>query len=192
MMSSSSNGKTWSAVTRIPIDPTTSTVDHFLPGIGIDPATSGSTAHMTIVYYYYPASSCTSSTCKLEVGFVSSTDGGATWTAGKKIAGPMKLGWLPVSDNGPMVADYIGVSYVNGNPFGVFAVALAPTGSTLAEAMYTTKTALPMPGSEPRFSGLEDKPVAEAKSDHEMHFYYDDEGKKEIPRSRWIVNTSGQ
>ena len=45
----------------------------------------------------------------------------------------MKMAWLPVSDNGPMVADYIGVSYVNGNPFGVFAVAQAPSGSTLHE-----------------------------------------------------------
>jgi len=192
VMSSSSNGTTWSAVTRIPIDPTTSTVDHFLPGIGIDPTTSGTTAHMTIVYYYYPTSNCTLSTCQLEVGYVTSTNGGATWTAGKKLAGPMQLGWLPVSDDGPMVADYIGVSYVNGNPFGVFAVALAPTGTTLAEAMYTTKTALPMPGSEPTFSGLADKPVPNAKSDHEMHFYFDDEGKREIPRSRWIVNNSGQ
>jgi hypothetical protein len=104
----------------------------------------------------------------------------------------MKLAWLPVSDNGPMVADYIGVSYVNGNPFGVFANAQAPTGSTLAEAMYTTKTALAAPGSEPTFSGLADKPVAGAKSDHQMHFYYDDEGTREIPRSRWVVNTSGQ
>jgi hypothetical protein len=192
VMSSSSDGTTWSKVTRIPIDMTTSTVDHFLPGIGIDPATSGSTAHMTIVYYFYPTASCTASTCNLEVGYVTSTNGGSTWTAGKKIAGPMKLSWLPVSDNGPMVADYIGVSYVNGNPFGVFANAQAPTGSTLAEAIYTTKTALAAPGSEPTFGGLADKPVAGAQSDHEMHFYYDDEGKKEIPRSRWIVNTSGQ
>ena len=30
-MSSSADGKTWSAVTRIPIDPLKSTVDHFLP-----------------------------------------------------------------------------------------------------------------------------------------------------------------
>jgi hypothetical protein len=192
VMSSSSNGTTWSAVTRIPIDPTTSTVDHFLPGIGVDPATSGSTAHMTIVYYYYPVSNCSSATCQLEVGFVTSADGGATWTSGAKIAGPMKLAWLPVSDAGPMVADYIGVSYVNGNAFGVFANAVAPTGSTLAEAMYTTKAPLPAPGSAPRFSGIEDKPVVGAKSDHEMHFYYDDEGKKEMPRSRWITNTSGQ
>jgi hypothetical protein len=192
VMSSSSNGTTWSAVTRIPIDPTTSTVDHFLAGIGIDPATSGSTAHMSIVYYYYPVSNCTASTCQLEVGFVTSTDGGSTWTAGAKLAGPMKLAWLPVSDDGPMVADYIGVSYVNGNAFGVFAVAQAPSGSTLAESMYTTKTPLPEVGSAPRFSSAADQPVPGAKSDHEMHFYYDDEGKREIPRSRWITAKSGQ
>ena len=188
VMSSSSDGKTWGAVTRIPIDATTSTVDHFLPGIGIDPATSGTTAHLTIVYYYYPVSNCTASTCQLDVGFTTSSDGGATWTAGAKIAGPMKLAWLPVSDNGPMVADYIGVSYVNGNPFGVFAVAQAPSGSTLHESMFTTKAPLPAAGSGPRFSGAADKPVAGAKSDHELHFYYDDEGKREIPRSRWIAN----
>jgi hypothetical protein len=190
VMSTSSDGKTWSAVTRIPIDATTSTVDHFLPGIGIDPATSGSTAHMTVVYYYYPVSNCTSSTCELEVGFTSSTDGGATWTAGTKIGGPMKLSWLPVSDLGPMVADYIGVSYVNGNAFGVFADATAPSGSTLAESMFTTKSPLPVPGSAPRYSSLADKPVPNAKSDHEMHFYYDDEGTREIPQSRWIANSS--
>jgi hypothetical protein len=104
----------------------------------------------------------------------------------------MKIAWLPVSDNGPMVADYIGVSYVNGNPFGVFAAAQAPTGKTLHEAMVTTKAPLPAAGSAARFSGAADKPVADAKSDHEMHFYYDDEGKREIPRSRWVKNSSGE
>jgi hypothetical protein len=190
VVSSSSDGKTWSAVTRIPIDATTSTVDHFLPGIGIDPATSGSSAHMAVVYYYYPNTNCSASTCQLEVGFTTSSDGGATWTAGAKLAGPMKMAWLPVSDAGPMVADYIGVSYVNGNPFGVFAVAGPPSGTTLHESMFTTKAPLPAAGSAPRFSGLSDKPVAGAKSDHEMHFYYDDEGTREIPRSRWITNTA--
>jgi hypothetical protein len=189
VMSSSIDGKTWSKVARIPIDATTSTVDHFMPGIGIDPNTSGSSAHITIVYYYYPVSNCTTSSCQLEVGFVTSSDGGASWTAGAKIAGPMKLTWLPDSDNGFMVADYIGVSYVNGNPFGFFPVAQANNGTKFSEGMYTTKTPLPLVGSAPRFSGLDDKPVTGAKSDHEMHFYYDDEGKREIPRSRWIANS---
>ena len=189
VMSTSSDGKTWSAVTRIPIDATTSTVDHFIPGIGVDPTTSGANAHLTIVYYYYPNTNCTQSTCQLDVGFTTSTDCGATWTAGKKIAGPMNVGWLPVSDNGPMVADYIGVSYVNGNPFGVFAVAQQLVGTTYNEAMYTTKTPLLVSYDAPRFSSVDDHPVPNAKSDHEMHFFYDDEGKREIPQSRWITNT---
>ena len=183
VMSTSTDGKSWSAVTRIPIDATTSTVDHFIPGIGVDSTTSGANAHLTIVYYYYPNTSCTQSTCQLDVGFTTSTDGGATWTAGAKIAGPMNVGWLPVSDNGPMVADYIGVSYVNGNPFGVFAVAQQLVGTTYNEAMYTTKTPLPASYDAPRFSSVDDHPVPNAKSDHEMHFFYDDEGKREIPQS---------
>src|SRR5580692_268129 len=58
VVSSSADGKTWSPVTRIPIDATTSTVDHFLPGIGADSTTSGANAHLTIVYYYYPNTNC--------------------------------------------------------------------------------------------------------------------------------------
>ncbi len=190
VMSSSANGTKWSAVTRIPIDATTSTVDHFIAGIGVDPATSGTSAHMTVVYYYYPTAKCSLTTCALDVGYTSSTDGGATWTAGKKLAGPMTLSWLPDSDNGPMVADYVGVSYVNGNAYGVFANALAPSGKTLAEAMYTTKSPLPTPGSEARYSSAKDKAVA--KSDHAMRFYYDDEHQREMPPSRWIKSGSGQ
>jgi len=192
VMSTSADGKTWTPVARIPIDPTTSTIDHFIPGIGADPATSGANAHLTIVYYFYPNTSCSSSTCQLEVGFTTSVDGGVTWTSGHKIAGPMSLSWLPNSDNGPMVADYIGVSYSNGKPFGVFAVAQAPTGSTLNESMFTTKNPLPVSYDEPRLSSANDMPVPNAKSDHEMKFYYDDEGEREIPRSRWVSNTQSQ
>ena len=132
-MSSSSDGKTRSAVTRIPIDATTSPVDHFLSGIGVDPTTSGANAHRTVVYYDDPTAKCTASTCQLDVGFTTSIDGGATWTGGVRLAGPMKAGRL--SDNGPMVADHIGVSHSNGNPFGVFAGAQALTGTTYNESM---------------------------------------------------------
>lgn len=192
VFSTTVDGKTWTAPVRIPIDATTSTVDHFLPGIGVDPATSGKTAHLTVVYYYYPVSNCSLTTCQLDVGFTTSTDGGTTWTAGKKIAGPMKLTWLPLSDNGYMVADYIGVSYNNGNPFGVFALAKLPSGKILAEAMFTTTKPLLLSGDEPRFSSQEDQPVPGAKSDHEMIFYYDDGGHIPMPPSRWIKNPNAQ
>ena len=185
VMSTSTDGKKWTSPARIPIDPLKSTVDHFLPGIGVDPTTSGNTGHLTIVYYYYPVSAC-GNNCQLDVGFTTSEDGGKTWTAGKQLAGPMKLNWLPLSDAGYMVADYIGVTYSNGNPFGIFAVAKAPHGSILDEAMYTTKEPLLAAADEPRFSSALEKPVPGAKSDHVMHFYYDDEGKREIPISKWI------
>jgi hypothetical protein len=98
----------------------------------------------------------------------------------------MKLTWLPLSDNGYMVADYVGVAYSKGNPFGVFAVAKAPSGGLLDEAMYTTKEPLLALAGEPRFSSKGEKPIPGAKSDHEMKFYYDDEGQIPIPPDRWI------
>jgi hypothetical protein len=186
VVSTSTDGKKWTAPSRIPIDAVSSTVDHFIAGIGADPATSGSTAHLTVVYYYYPAANCSTSTCQLYVGFTTSQDGGSTWTAGQKIAGPMKLAWLPVSDNGYMVADYVGVSYVNGNPFGVFAVAKAPTKSLLNEAIYSTKTPLPLRQGQRTYSSKNDKPVPNAKSDYARKVYYDDEGQRPIPESRRI------
>jgi hypothetical protein len=183
VMSTSTDGHTWTSPSRIPIDPTNSTVDHFIPGIGVDPNTSGATANLTLVYYYFPVSNCGNS-CQLDVGFVTSADGGQTWTAGKKLAGPMQLNWLPASDNGYMVADYISVSYTNGQPFPVFAAAKAPTGAVLDEAMYTTKNPLLAAPGEPRFSSKNEKPVPNAKSDFDRKAYYDDEGKMPIPNSK--------
>jgi hypothetical protein len=128
VMSTSSNGKTWSSVVRIPIDATNSGVDHFIPGIGVDKSTSGSSAHLALTYYFYPTASCSFSTCQLEVGYVSSTDGGAHWTSPVKLAGPMKLKALPDTTLGPMVGDYISTSILaNGKADTVFAVAVKGT-----------------------------------------------------------------
>ena len=134
VMSTSTDGNTWTAVTRIPIDPTTSGIDHFIPGIAVDKDTSGSAAHLALGYYYYPVSSCTPSTCQLTVGFVSSLDGGATWTAPTRVAGPMSLSWIANTDQGRMVGDYMSTSFTgDGKAHPVFAIAKAPTGSVFAE-----------------------------------------------------------
>src|SRR5215216_4423194 len=93
----SSNGTTWSAVQRIPIDAVTSTVDHFLPGVGVDRATSGANTHVGVTYYYYPNTTCTLATCALAVGYVSSANGGSSWSAPTQLAGPMTMSWLPAT-----------------------------------------------------------------------------------------------
>jgi photosystem II stability/assembly factor-like uncharacterized protein len=116
-------------------------VDHFIPGLAVDRTTSGNTAHLTLTYYYFPASAC-GTLCDLYAGFVSSQDGGQTWSAPVPLAGPMKTYWLARSGGdvavGAMVGDYISGSYVGGNPFAVFAVAAPNSGSVFDEAMFTT------------------------------------------------------
>jgi hypothetical protein len=156
--STSADGVHWSAVARIPIDAVTSTVDHFIPGIGIDPTTSGATAHVAVHYYYYPKSNCTQSSCRLFVGYVASANGGSTWNAPRKLAGPMQLTWLPNSQNGLMVGDYIATAFTNGVPHGVFAVAAAKSGSTFSEAIYTAQ-ALTVKAEGPQLSSKNDKPL---------------------------------
>jgi hypothetical protein len=156
--STSTDGVNWSPVLRIPIDETSSAVDHFIPGIGIDPATSGAGAHVGLHYYYYSQSNCTASTCQLLVGFISSANGGLSWNAPVALTGAMLLGWLPNSENGLMVGDYIATAFTNGVPHGVFAVASAISGSTYGEAIYTGQ-GLTVSAAGRQLSSAGDKPL---------------------------------
>src|SRR6185503_3272627 len=56
VFSTSTDGVTWTAVSRVPIDSTTSGVDHFIPGLGVNPTTSGATAQLGLTYYFYRTS----------------------------------------------------------------------------------------------------------------------------------------
>jgi hypothetical protein len=138
VMTTSLDGLTWTPVTRIPIDATTSGVDHFIPGIAVDRATSGSSAHLAIGYHYYPVSDCTFDTCQMTVGFVSSLDGGATWTPPTRVAGPMRMSCIVLTNQGRMVGDYMSTSFTgDGKAHPVFATAKAPTGSVFSQRAAT-------------------------------------------------------
>lgn len=156
--STSNDGVTWTAVTRVPIDDVSSTVDHFIPGLGIDAATSGATAHVGLHYYYYPQGNCSPSTCQLFIGFISSANGGSTWNAPAALTGAMQLAWLPISQNGLMVGDYIATAFTNGTPHGVFAVARANSRTTFDEATYTAQ-GLTISAAGRQFSSAKDRPL---------------------------------
>jgi hypothetical protein len=146
-MSKSTGPGTWSAPARVPIDAVSSTVDHFVPGIAVDPGTSGATARIGLAYYYYPNASCTSSTCQLDAGFISSVNGGTSWSAPAKVAGPMSLSWLPNTSEGLMFGDYIATAIVaGGNAYPVLPVAKAPSGGTFHQAMYVPAGGLAVTG----------------------------------------------
>src|SRR6266567_3823792 len=149
--STSTNGSTWSAVTRVPIDAVTSTVDHFIPGIGVDHATSGTTAKVGLYYYFYPTANCTAATCQLEVGFISSANGGTSWSAPTTVAGPFGLALIANTSQGRMVGDYISCSVVNGSGVGLFAVGRTPSsGTAFNEAMFAVTGGIPVTGGAAR------------------------------------------
>jgi hypothetical protein len=144
VLTTSTDGVSWSPVRRIPLDPVGSGVDHFIPGIGVDRTTADGSANLAVTYYYYPNANCTTATCLLDVGMSVSTDGGVTWTPGQHVAGPMHLTWLPNTTLGYMVGDYVSTSLVPGDgAFGFFEVAAPPTGGTFHEDTFTAKRGLP-------------------------------------------------
>ena len=175
VMSTSPDGMTWDAPMRIPIDSVSSTVDHFLASIAVDPSTAGPSAHLTLVYHYYPNALCNQSDCALNVAYVTSQDGGATWSAPNVLAGPMSLGWLASTKLGAMVGDYVGVAYSSGKAYPAIAVARANSGTVFDEAIYTTTDPLMQAAG---VVGLRrDQPIPGARSDHPPRESYDEEGR---------------
>jgi hypothetical protein len=181
VMSTSTDGIAWTVPTRIPIDPLTSTVDHFIPGVAIEPGTSGSTAHLALTYYLYASANCVASTCALYAGFISSPDGGNTWTTPTTLAGPMSPAWLPNTFAGLMVGDYVASAYSGGKAFAIFAAAQANAGTLFDEPIYTTTTGLAAAQRAATLTSATEQPVPYPHSDHPHRQFYDQEHQRAIP-----------
>ena len=136
VLSTSTDGVKWSKLGRIPLDAVGSGVDHFFPGLAVRGK------KLALTYNYYPNANCTTATCQLNVGYAASTDGGNSWSASTQLAGPMSLNWLPNTSQGFMVGDYLSTSFAGTRAFPAFALANAPTGTTLDEAIYTIQGGL--------------------------------------------------
>lgn len=164
VFSTSSDGIVWSEVNRVPISEVTSTADQFIPGLGVDTATSGKGAHLALAYYYYPDAACTPSTCQLIGGFISSLDGGNSWSLPIDITQPIGLSWLANTSQGRMVGDYIATYFTeDGNAHPVFASATMPEGMTFFESTYA---GIFLPGLAPqivRDGAVAALPVANAR-----------------------------
>ncbi|MGW0809641.1 sialidase family protein [Nonomuraea sp. NPDC002799] len=143
VMSTSPGGNAWSVVTRV----TSDGGDHFIPGLGVDRDSPGGAARLALAYYRYPAAACTAATCELTVGYTSSANGGATWSAPAELQGAMPLDRLAGTDQGRLAGDYISTSVVpGGNAFPAFTVAAAPPGGGFDVRTYTVTGGLPIAG----------------------------------------------
>jgi hypothetical protein len=156
--STSLDGVTWSASPlRVPIDAATSTVDHFLPGIGVDPV--GAPGRIGVVYYYYPVATSP----QLHVGFISSGDSGATWHTPITLAGPMQTTWAPNTTQGRMVGDYFSTSFVNheAHPIFVAGTGPRPPNAQFNMLMWEAGIAVPTGAGPLRAKRVSVKPVYE-------------------------------
>jgi hypothetical protein len=135
LLASSANGTTWSPPGRVPIDSTTSGIDHFITGLGAAQTLNG---RIGIVYAFRRGSSG-----GIGIGFVSSRDGGVHWTKAQQLdAQAMQPTWLANSLNGDelgrMFGDYFSVAYAGGRWIPVFALAAPPLDGRFREAIFET------------------------------------------------------
>jgi hypothetical protein len=124
VISTSTDGATWGAPTRVPAVPTGSNQSEFIPGLGADPANPG---HLGLVFAYFHAGSCAKGACTLGIAFTQSLDGGRTWTKPQRLdALPVKMTWLPRAEGGRMVGDYFSTSFIGDRVVPVYALAAPP------------------------------------------------------------------
>jgi hypothetical protein len=115
VVSSSTDGITWSTPKRLALGSTG--VEFVLPGIAADPARAG---RLALVYYGSTAGAY------LDVGFVTSSDGGRTWRTPRRLnAQTMRYTWAAQA-GGVMVGDYFSTSFVSTTAVPVFVLAAQP------------------------------------------------------------------
>ena len=138
------DGIHWSAVQRVPLDGLTSGVDHLIPGIGVDVATSGSSAHLGLAFYQVQAG-CAFADCRLQAGFVSSTDAGGHWSPLTPLGSAMRLDWIADTSRGRFVGDYISTSVTSdGRAHPVVSIGSEPASAAFDQAIFTPTGGLPV------------------------------------------------
>ena len=127
-------GLTWAAPARVPIAPVSSALNVFIPGLAADPARPG---RLALVYAYDRPTACPKGPCTLGIGFTTSSDGGSTWSAPRRLhAQPFSTDWLPRAEGGRMVGDYFSTSFAGDRVVPVFALATSPLKGRLRQAIF--------------------------------------------------------
>ncbi len=154
LATSTNGGVSWGAFTALPLASPApaadafATADVFASGLAVEPSTSGASARLAVVFYWQPIdATCGNGTgksptnCQINVGLSSSANGGSSWSAVTTLnASPAQPGWLAAQQLGTAryASDYLGVGFTTATrATAVFPHAIAPTGTTLNERLYT-------------------------------------------------------
>ena len=139
----STDGVTWSQPRYVPIGAPSAPVHRFVPGLAVDPATRGAGARLAVAAYTVSkAQGCVD--CEtIDAYMLTSADGGRTWRPPLRLnVSSMSTHWIAATSLGPMLADYISMSYVGGRPVPVLSLAAEPDGfgSSFRQAIFAGTT----------------------------------------------------
>jgi hemolysin type calcium-binding protein len=128
VLSKSLDGLTWTAPVAVPTGSTAKNPDFWVPGLGVDVTTAGSTARLALAFHSSPFNCGYFAACAgVDVGLVTSSDGGRTWGTPQRLnVQTMRADWLANTGIGRMTGDYISTSFVGGQPVPVFSLAAEP------------------------------------------------------------------
>ena len=99
-----------------------------LPGLAADPARP---ERLALTYYRLTAAGA------IDAFRSTSLDAGRTWARSTRLTPEsIQRSWLPITQYGPMIGDYISTSFVNGRPMAVIIVAGPPRGNRLDESAF--------------------------------------------------------
>jgi hypothetical protein len=127
LLATSADGSNWSTPVRIGTGPATGGTYYVLPGLAANPARP---RQLSVAYYRVRGEA-------IDGYFVSSNDDGASWSGPRRLSPQsMSRAWMPDTQYGPMLADYISTSYVNGRPIPIIVLAGRPRGAQLQQSVF--------------------------------------------------------
>lgn len=131
-LTTSTDGVGWEPARRVPTGSAAAESDRVIPGLGVDPTTSGSGARLAVAYHSHGEGT-------FDVHLVTSANAGASWARPQRLtARSMPRSAIAVTSSGAMLGDYISTSFVNGRPVPVFSLASPRTGATFRQAIFAT------------------------------------------------------
>jgi hypothetical protein len=142
VFTSSPDGRSWARTRRVPTGPALEGLTHFLPGLAVDASTTGPATRLALAFSVLTPRGCTEQNCLLQSYFVSSSTGGATWSAPEALASAQPVTAYPPTSGGRFLGDYISTSFVAGGiAVPVFGAATAPFDGRFHQGVFATAIA---------------------------------------------------
>jgi hypothetical protein len=130
VLTRSADGTRWSQPIVIP-RPARPGVYHALPGLAAHPTVPGTLA---LTFYRLAPGGA------IDAYSARSADFGQSWTTPRRLTPlSMRRAWMPVTQYGPMVGDYVSSSWLGGVPWGTVVIASPPRNGLLDESIYATR-----------------------------------------------------